>query len=716
MNHINKLFMAIALVLISTISFAGSTLQFNPHDVSIPTTSGPVAKLVDLRNYVSDPQNSPSQMFYSIENQTDPYIIDCYLESDYFISCKAPRENSGVNTIEVKVTNPQGLSNTQSFNVVVSEEARPEIEFISSAKKITIEPADAISIMIKGQNNTNETECFEASAILDSRQRDELEVDIAQNEFCLSKNQSTQFSITINSKEDARVGTYNIGVEFTSSKRVVKIPFTVEVVDSAIPIDVIRVSEFYVCKEPYEQQVRVKLTNNSSKTQTITLSANNEVLLPEFEFAKTTLRANESDEMDLTIHTNQNTTLQDYRIGVFITSEDHLVQRDIEIRLIECQEDAFDISISPQKYTIKTGEKKNFTITLTSKSDKDQYVRLSSDGTIQNRLDSYNVFLPKNGIKRVKLEVVARQTDQPKEHNIRVNAWNDLETERKDVKVQIRPEHLIEMIVQNNNFEARVCSANEGQVFEVTIVNKGDYEEKVKLSLEDIPSKVQVELSETEVKIKKGSEKKIYVFVNPSIEAQIGNYTVTLNAKITGDTVSEKLKFRVVGSEPDAIQGVIQILSYPKQINLMPGEEKIISVTIKNPLNENLQNVKVRIYGAQNAATIPTGNLGELQAGQTKTFERTVIGSEHASPKTYNATLEVRADGYVTTKQVVIRVGPQAQNDQEEGFLAGLAVFLTSGGLAIGIILIVIIAAILLVSLLNSNKSNSDIEYYNGDA
>jgi len=148
----------------------------------------------------------------------------------------------------------------------------------------------------------------------------------------------------------------------------------------------------------------------------------------------------------------------------------------------------------------------------------------------------------------------------------------------------------------------------------------------------------------------------------------------------------------------------------------LPGEEKNISFTIKNPLSTKMNNVSLRVYGLGTNVSVSPVSINSLDSKETFTFVRKAKAGAHVSNKIYNATVEVRADGYVSTTKMKIRVTSNSQDEDEEedktGLLTGFSVLFT-GEIMLGgaIILILLIAILLGLSLLNSNKSEEVVGY-----
>jgi len=722
LNFVKQAMIAITLILLSVTAFAAVTPNIEGvPDKTIAMSSGPLEKFVDLRNYASDDYQNAGDLFYKIQSESNVHLIDCFIEDDYFVSCNAPKQGViGTNKITVKVINGQGISDTDEFNLKVYHADVPEeVIFEVDRSRVSIEPRDSINVVLTIENTYPEKKCFDLDVNLDHEERDDISANPAKDSFCLNANEKTSFSMTITSFEGARVDDYDIDLYLDYDTGSEELTVNVEVIDSEDPLDIFRATDYFVCREPYTQEIGIRLENNSSRYQTINLRASHELLMPQFEYTTTRLASGDYDEMALRIHTNYTTALTEYLIPVFARSENYFVERDIKIRLIECEEDAFDLTVTPEERVMEREEREFFTVILQSNSDEGQEVRLSSISDLPTELDSYNVYLPANAEVRLKLEVRARETDNDGTHAIEVNAWNSKETERENVRVRIESQHKIEMIIENNDFDARICSATEGQVFEARIINKGDYDETVELTLAHVHESIQAVLSEDEIDIEVGGEKIVYVFINPSFGTPLGDYRLTLIAETNRDELREELRFRVIEGDIYAIENVIELSSVPREIVLAPGEEKTFSFTIENPTGIRMENVRIRFFGASEGVTVFPMDLGDLGAFESTTVTRTIKARENVNNKVYNATIEVRADGYVTTQNTRIRVTNEAFEEDENGdesqensILAGFAVLSGSEIMLGGVIILILLIAILIVlSLLNSNESK-EVDFY----
>ena len=713
-----SIMIAIILISFTVIAVQEPIIEGIP-DIAINKDSGSLDKFLDLRDYASDDQESADDLFYVLKSQTNVHLIDCFIEQDHFVSCKDPAFSAiGMNTITIEVIDGGGLSDVDSFNLnVIQSSAVESIFFSADRDDIVMEPEDSMNVRLTIENTLTKRTCFDLTAFLDNDERDEIRATPGVEGFCLNSGERTSVSLTITSFDDARADFYDIEVNLTYPTGERTLFIDVEVVDQEDPIDIVRLSEYNVCKEPYTQEIEVRLENNSGRTQTIELNAEHELLLPVFEFPVTILSANDSDIMVRRIHTNETTALNEYTIPVFARSERYFVQRDITFRLIDCGTDEFDLDVTPNERRIDKGETERFTVVLTSNSDDDLDIRISSDSELPNQLETYRVTLSANSTTRIDLDVSARESDGDGTYKVIVTAWSSNETEEETVKVKVRAEHNIEMLISNNNFEARECSATAGQVYEVTLINKGDFDETIELDLKNVDDSIQAVLSQDEIDLDAGEEKTIYVFVNPSFGTPLGDYTITLTARTDDDELRETLRFRVVESDVIVQENVIELVSYPREVTIAPGEEKELLFTIRNPLPGPMENVSIRFFGTGDTAIFPL-SLRTLEGKETITVKRTLSANEGIDDKIFNVTIEVRADGFVTIKPMKITVSNTPQTTTEESeentILTGFVGLAGNNFLLGGLVILILLGLIVIVlSLLHSNKSD-DI-YYNSN-
>ncbi len=91
-------------------------------DIQVNGTSGARARIIDLFNYASDNESASSQLSFGL-TQTNASLMNCFIESNRYVSCNAPSQNTnGTNTITIRVEDPQGASASDSANITVNRD------------------------------------------------------------------------------------------------------------------------------------------------------------------------------------------------------------------------------------------------------------------------------------------------------------------------------------------------------------------------------------------------------------------------------------------------------------------------------------------------------------------------------------------------------------------------------------------------------------------
>ena len=119
-------FKALAFAAISLILLAGAALADSPSisgipDIEIEENSDARDRVLNLLPYASDNEDDDEDLFFDITDQSDDFLIYCFVDEDHYISCDAPEEDEiGTSTITVEVTDSDGDTDEDTFRVTVS--------------------------------------------------------------------------------------------------------------------------------------------------------------------------------------------------------------------------------------------------------------------------------------------------------------------------------------------------------------------------------------------------------------------------------------------------------------------------------------------------------------------------------------------------------------------------------------------------------------------
>ncbi len=703
-------------------------------DITIQKNSAALVKFINLRQYASDAANSPDTLAYEIAGQSNPELIDCFLQDTYFISCKAPaKDGTGANEITVRAMNSFGLgdADTFSFNVRDSTTAagqQPSTSFSLDMGTLALEAGQTTGVMVTVRNNTDAETCYTIAAVFGGEERRQFYAQPSQKSFCLDAGEETSVWVTITALRNALAGTHIIGFSLGSTDFSETKTLLVRVVNTSEQVAIERAGSYYICNEPFLQKLRLRVTNNTGSRKEITLSTQHELFLPRFEFPRISVNAGSLEEADMELHVNETTATGDYKVQVRANYDNTFVQREVAFRLVECAKNYFDLSVSPERRAIMRGESRNFTIRLVSLSDTDQIVELGADGNVSVQLERASVLLPANGSR----EVVMRASTATEQgfglHDVKVYAWNQHEEEQETVKVEVGGEHSVALSVKANDLEVRQGSASSRQVFEVTVENKGAFTEDVRLAVDRPILGMNVEVSDPSIRLTKGEGRKVHVFVVPGPEAEKGKYSTTLRATYGGKEARLGLRFRVLEATERPGFGSLEMTSYPTELELVAGKEKLVQFVVTNPNTSAAENVKLRMTGLGDDVSFLPQGVGNIGAGKSATVTAKVFAQPDAVTATYFTKLEATADGRTVSKDITIKVRANNRAGAEKAETgvngkgidgasdggmgkdgtAGLVALGSSGTLFLaGAAIIILLAAIILVvTLLDSGKSN----------
>ncbi|MDO8740508.1 MAG: PKD domain-containing protein [Candidatus Woesearchaeota archaeon] len=103
-------------------------------DVSFNEDSTPVANLIDLWQYASDPETSASQLTYAITSQSTPSLVNCSVASNRYINCGRPASHKyGTSSITVEVSDSQYSDRDTFIANVLSINDAPTIDYLTAS-------------------------------------------------------------------------------------------------------------------------------------------------------------------------------------------------------------------------------------------------------------------------------------------------------------------------------------------------------------------------------------------------------------------------------------------------------------------------------------------------------------------------------------------------------------------------------------------------------
>ncbi|AJF59736.1 MAG: hypothetical protein QT03_C0001G0235 [archaeon GW2011_AR10] len=394
-----------------------------------------------------------------------------------------------------------------------------------------------------------------------------IEAVAANKKFSINPRESLVFSLTVFAKDDAAEGSYlvELETEFSRGSAYNTVEVRVEELEAIELLPFNQGQEF--CIDSYTKTIQVEVANLSSERQRVFLSADSELFLPTFNNTELRLDPNETRTVELEIHLNDSFRAGSYTIPIYALSNDRFVQREVSFSLIKCfdeetgfEEDdetaikeAFELVLLDESVEVEKGADVPLRFTLTNLLEEEQEIRISSISDLPTKEADLTIRLEENESMQSYINVSARETDEKGIHEVQIFAWNSKGEEFEIAKVNVLPKHLLEVKVLNNEFEQRICSAVDFEVFEIEFENKGDFDERVEVRVENPYESIGVNVSDEVIEVEDGKTETVYITVAPSFDAPLGDKKVELVVKGLSRefTFRQELRFTVVEAFPE---------------------------------------------------------------------------------------------------------------------------------------------------------------------
>lgn len=585
--------------------------------------------------------------------------------------------------------------------------------------EVALLPGETINVQLQVDNQLGERKCVEFYPYV--RDYQQLEAKIMVEDICMNANERTQITMSVTAFENATPGVYYIDVEmdFEGVEKVQRVEIVIlgseEIDFSSIPTGV------SFCLGGYEKVVQgIVVTNNTNEMKEVVLTAESQLFLPVFEPAMVRLQVGESREVPLVLHTNYTTKAGEYVIPIFVRTDNYYTEREVRVWLRDCTVDGPLGIFGPDSCaSVSKGRSNDIEVQVVNNLDKAQTVRLSAVSDIVSDFIDREITLAANSSETVYVRVRGREQDDTGRRDVKIYAWSSEGEAEDEICARVNKEHGVSIAVPDDLGQAIACSAEELEVVPITVSNNGDYTERMKLYVENVPSSIDADLSESEVTIDAGESETVYLAIVPAYDTPLGVKKVYIRASpVSGGSVRKAFEFRVVSPALGLEEGVIELINYPQEIVIEKGESKRITFSVRNTKNVSVSGIRVKLWGLNSKTYFPTVYLDRLGPGEsvTKTGILNVDGSADAGR--IELTLEAKSDDYISAQDVLLRVKEKASeedysdedNGEDAGIIGLFGLFASSfgGPFVVGGIILIVFAIILLL-LLKSGKNKHKV-------
>lgn len=617
-----------------------------------------------------------------------------------------------------------------AVSVSAAEVRQGDVSMSADYTHVEIENAGVIGVTLKFENFSNEEACIELRT---KGNYNGIYAELSDREFCLAGKQKTQFALAVHAEDWAESGMYEIEVIMNYAGA----PGTEEIAgfeeSVKIEVEVLRTGSIELLPNQrmefentgYTKSIPVYVYNNTGSGQKVGLYAESAQFMPEFKTRDGTgvlwIEAGERTEVALEIHINRTTENGFYEFPIYAkTNNGSYVERKVEFEVVGTTEDImFEFDVDRRNYDIQKGGMIEIGFKVKNLSNEALEINLSSTGRIHNGMYETKINLGAGETYRGYAWVKAKELQEYGPYDITLYAWNADQKEQAVVVVKVLKSHEVEMVLLNDNIKQRICNVGGVEVFEVLIINKGDYTEDIGLYMDNDYETIGHDISEDDFELGAGKEKRVYIAMSPAYDTPVGQKKVYLRMETrSGIDKKIELNFEVVNGEAGKTSGTLVISDYGGLIYINAGEERTLEFTIENNSPNRIENIQVRLYGIGARVYFPALYIKGIDAWGSETVSGKLVVADNAVPKNYNLTLQVSNEDYIATEKIDLRVGRKeggsgsGNGDEGSGAdnsyfagLAGLANLFNGGITGIGLVILMLLTIIFFVLLLGSNKN-----------
>jgi hypothetical protein len=651
--------------------------NYDPVWVDIPNTCINISEeVLDLNDFVSDVEDG-TNLNYEIVSQSNHANIECELVNDSIIDCEVKTNNQTSTTLLVKATDQDGLSAETEFIVNTNCGNGGRQTFSSDRVGVCLENCTSYTEEFSVTNNTYETQCY----ALDLEYENALNASITNDSFCLNKGESTTAYlnvITCGSDSDY----YDIRI--IDRDQNVEIGFEYEI-GSCSNFDGFRIDEYdgKICQGE-ERSYTVDVTNTTNYDKTIELLAENQSILPYFVKDELFVEENSTNSTDLVINA-KHAPLGKFNILLGGNADNYHIEKRLVLQVQDCSkirnrnfiisapEICYDVSkgqIFEGSFNVKrihegcTGcsfDEKQIALALYGMPNELSYNLLSLRRGEENKV-YYTLQVPIDATAGINLLTIKgeEQEDAPFDDEV---GFVDDET----ICLNVGGTSSSSIRVRTNAKDILWC---DSQVFELEIINDGDFDETFDLSTIEMPVGVSVTFSEDTVVVPKNGSKIIYVSISTDPESEImDSQSVLINLDGNID-LQTRVYFNIlekVGFED------IEILSNTEKILMSVNTDAIYDLKIRNNSEITFKNIKLEFENIPAGMSIESKIIDEIVPGQVIDIQGKLLAETAGD---YNLIFVLKRNYVLNKKEFSVRV---EDNAALAGFSGLFSLFATNG-------------------------------------
>jgi hypothetical protein len=492
---------------------------------------------------------------------------------------------------------------------------------------------------------------------------------------------STDLTIYVNELDSDKINEYSVDIDVIDDEEDGE--FEIEVYNSSICIGKTNKMTFEI--------------NNNASDGLYNLFLTSDRLEINSEYSNPVYLRNEK-EIDYYVFVPENTEEgQVFNLRYTIEDNEILETKSISVYARNCPDTFVDFSVTGPttiSYNINKNEEKvvNYTIKNNSNSNKTIYISEEhTEDKIEVNISQRTIVLSPNASKTIDVKIKTTEDIKSGNYDLSLNFFDGINNINKKIKLLVNPEHSIEVETLNGISQTLII----GQNLELLLIikNKGDIRDEFTVTT-TVDNDVKVRTTENSFSVYQNSTVPFSMVLSSGSRTQTGY--AYLNVKIQGkDSDFYKEVNYIINVIRDTPVAGLEILSYPREINVVPESNQEVDFILKNITNSKVIIDYIELTDASQEITIIAPRDSVIEPQNTKTIKvKFDIGD---IKENQNAKIRfVTRNGGILERQIKFNIddGQELDSDSKSGITGFLSL---KNSIFTGIIVVCLAIILLLV-------------------
>ena len=606
--------------------------------------------------------------------------------------------------------NESELSNM--VNAKVSAPAGTKlIEIIPAYEQINMGPNASASIIFGLKNLTPDKQCLTFSTEDNSPY---IKETLSDTGFCI--NAFAQTTVTMNIiTEYAQLSVYDVKFKLKIASTYEDFALVKVTVGQPASIDIVSTSGQQICKGNAEN-ISFKVVNTTNEVKTIKLYAANEMFMPILSSNEVELDAKEEQIVNVKVYTNSSTSYGYHTLKIVGNIGAEYTEEILSFNVVDCSQPSnnalFQIIADTNTCAIANKEADtNINFQLKNLTAGKLTVNMQTFSAMETNVTK-SIEIEPNSTVQLKVIVKPKLSDKTGAQNIELYGWSGVYDAKQVLCTNVQSKAKSSVELENNDL---VIERKKQGIYVLTFKNLGDITENYEVKVNSPYSEMlTVNISDINFKLESKKEKEVFIAVSPKKDAALGDYTITA-VTMEGETKSFDLRFKVI----EETQMALDFYLFPSNVYIETGKDDVLTITLANESNTDLEGVKVYLKGLPSGVFAPIFEDNSIAKGKTKEFKMKLSVDKDVDPDLYQIKLIAEKGNEKTEETIWLKVKSETVNaqpnvtvkTQDNGLLGGLSGFVGfASSFTLGAILVALVIILAILLFYVRKKEGSDVD------